>query len=172
MEASHKHTKNQNIFRFALGLESCVAWQGRYNCIHFWVWRGKRNAKNLLAILRPAACGKTALNTWRTWGDNAELIFRTSFFLWNQSWVEAFRERAVFYYFGKRKEEIFLLAFFVSQANYTYNSWRGCGAIRGHWLSWTVSPPQACARSPTAWSTWNSPTRKQQNLLRLPEMKL
>jgi hypothetical protein len=62
IEPSHKHTKTGFYLDFSLGLESCVAWQARYNCIHFWVWRGKRNAKNLLANLRRAACGKTAIN--------------------------------------------------------------------------------------------------------------
>ena len=162
MEPSHKHTK-KDFFTFSIGLESCFPWQARYNCIHFRVWRGKRNANNLLTNLRRASCGKTALGTWRSWGDNAELIFRTSFFLWNQSWVEACMQgKSRVLLFWKEEGGYFLPSFFVSQANYTYNSynsWRGCGAIRG-------------SRSPTAWSTWNSPTGKQQNLLRLPKMNL
>ena len=45
---------------------------------------------------------QATIGTWRTWGDKAELIFRTSFFLWNQSWVEAWRARAVFFFWARR----------------------------------------------------------------------
>ena len=123
--------------------------QAKYNCIYFWVWRGKRNAKNLLANLRRAAGGKTAINAVINmhFKDLRGRInnFPNKFFSWNQSCVEARRARTVF--FWKRKEAIFLPVFLCLRRTahkFPGGLWPG---LQGYWLSWSGSPPQK-----TAWS--------------------
>ena len=103
----------------------------RYNCIYFWVWRGKRNAKNLLAILRRAAGGKTAINavtnrhltdlSWQGRINN----FPNKFFPWNQSCVEACRARTVFFLKRGRRRSSCLL-FCVAGALHIHFL-EGCG---------------------------------------------